>query len=244
MSTAFVCFFGLIITDRLFSSLHSRFHLEKKVLRAVFCLHLSLDFVFIAMKMSATTTWCIQIIFLLSIFLSPHLIEKQLEKLLKAYTVTFLDQVILSVQAGQSIRNAVRSVIEGGRGWKRAEFLKAYTQLLMAEQPTSLSSQVLQTLFEELRWIDQGRVKTIEQLKSLRWHYKVHQDFRRKTIQVSQQTRIQALIVTFMYGALLSFNVIHFGFLENIKLILLSLAFFVTGTVSIFILGRRLKWTI
>ncbi len=244
MLSMFVCFFGLMISNRLFSALFSRFHLEKKVPRSFFCGILIFDLVVIAAGVGAFGAWLCQIFLFVLVWAAPHVIERRLEFKLKTETVNFLDQVVLSVQSGDSLRNSIRSVSDREKSWKRFELQRAYTQFILAEKPAPLRSAALQALFEELRFIDQGRVRTLEQLKSLRWHYKVQEDFRRRSIQVTQQTRIQTFVVTLLYLALLAFNIFHFGFFENIKLVLFSMTFFVAGVCLVFILGRRVKWKI
>jgi hypothetical protein len=244
MSTFLICFSGFVISYRLFSALLFRFHLEKKVLTTIFAVVLGYDLLVIWAEAKPLAVWLSQVCVMIGIFLSPRLIERHLERKLKRSVVTILDQLLLTVQTGASLRSAIKSHVERERGWRHYELMKAYSQLILVDEAASLSSEVLRDLFEELKWIDQSRTRVLEQLKSLRWHYKVQEDFRRKSVQVAQQTRIQAFVVSCLYVALLAFNIFHFGFLENIKLILASLFLFSIGVVSVFILGRRIKWKV
>lgn len=244
MLTFYICFFGYIVSIRLFSALFFRFHLKKKLMDWVFCVLLVFDLMLIFFSAPPIFVWGWHFILFLLLFLSPKAIELFLEGKLRNSAVIFLDQIILTVQAGASLRTAIKYATDQETGWRHHELLKAYSSLILADEPVPLRSDFLQELFSELRWIDQTRARVLEQIKSLRWHYKVQEDFRRKSGQVSQQSRIQAIVVSILYVALLIFNVYHFGFFKNMKLIGVSFCLFTAGLILVFAIGRRIKWKV
>lgn len=239
-----ICFFGYAIKIRLLSALFIRFNIEKNIQTRTFLAVLILDLFFIFMGSLVLIIWCYQIGIIVILFLLPHWLETQLESQLQRIIVPFLDHTILSIQMGIPLRNAVQESAHRFNGWKKYELLKACSSLILSSEEINLQSSVLRRLFDEIGWIDRGRNKTLEQLKSIRWHYKVQEDFRRRSGQISQQTRIQATIMTILYLALLLFNGLEFGFREQAALILFSIALFTSGLILIFTLGRRLKWKV
>ncbi len=244
MLSLLISFFGYIVSIRLFSALFFRFNLKKNFLHGIFYLLLIFDLFVIILSFSPPFICLWHVFLFLTILLSPRWVEVHLERSLRDYCVFFLDQVILSVQVGSSLRNSIKTVAEQEKGWKHYELMKAHAALFLSEESAQLRSPVLKELFEELKWIDSSRVRTLEQLKSLRWHHHVQLEFRRKSGQVAQQTRIQAVVVSILYVALLAFNIAHFGFFENLQLLTMSAVFFVIGLILIFLLGRRIKWKV
>jgi hypothetical protein len=239
-----ICFFGYVIKIRLFSVGFVRFDLEKKIQSTVYFTILSFDLFVTIIVTSPMAIWCWQILGIIILFFLPRWLETLLESELQKIVGIFLDHTILSIQAGLSLRSAVKESAQRFHGWKRYELLKASSSLIIASNKSQLQSAVLQQLFDEIRWIDESRNKTLEQFKSLRWHYKVYEDFRRKSGQISQQSRIQAVVMTLLYVALFIFNAIEFGFSGHQGLILFSVALFSTGLILVFTLGRRMKWKI
>ncbi len=237
-------FFGYTIKIRLFSALFFRFNLEKNIQTKVFVSVLIFDLFITSLTSSILLMWCYQLIAIVALFFTPHWLESYLERELQRIIVPFLDHTILSIQTGIPLRNSVKESAQRFTGWKKYELMKACSSLILSSNEINLQSGVLRHLFDEIGWIDRGRNKTLEQLKSLRWHYKVQEDFRRKSGQISQQTRIQAAVMTILYLALLIFNGFQFGFKEQLALILFSVALFSIGLILVFTLGRRIKWKV
>ncbi len=239
-----ICFFGYAIKIRLFSALFARFNLEKNIQTKVFAIILLFDLLSTRLAPSVLAIWCYQLVMIITICCLPRWLQTHLESQLQRIVVPFLDHAILSIQSGNPLRNSVKESANSFVGWKKYELLKACSSLILSSEEINLQSDVLRRLFDEIGWIDRGRNKTLEQLRSLRWHYKVQEDFRRRSGQISQQTRIQAVIMTILYISLLLFNGFEFGFKEQLTLILFSVALFTTGLVLVFSIGRRLKWKV
>ena len=239
-----ICFFGYIIKIRLISALFSRFNFEKNIQTKTFFVILILDLIIQAFISSGGILWCYQITSVITLLFIPSCLESLLESQLQRIVVPFLDHTILSVQTGISLRNSVKESANRFDGWKKYELLKACSSLILSSEEINLKSGVLRHLFDEIGWIDRGRNTTLEQLKSLRWHFKVQEDFRRRSGQISQQTRIQAVIMTILYLSLLIFNGFEFGFKEQIGLMLFSGTLFIAGLILVFTIGRRLKWKV
>jgi len=81
-------------------------------------------------------------------------------------------------------------------------------------------------------------------VKALRRQLKLMEDFRRRSGQVTEQMKMQALIVTALYLGLLFFVIKQFGFKNHQSLILISGFIFLIGLLWIFLIGRRMKWKV
>jgi hypothetical protein len=84
----------------------------------------------------------------------------------------------------------------------------------------------------------------VDQLRALRKEIKMLEDFRRRSGQVTQQLKMQAIIVTALFSALLLFVIKQFGFQEHRNLIFCTSSTFILGLISIFWMGRRFKWKV
>lgn len=239
-----ICFFGYAIKIRLFSALFDRFNLGKNIQTKGFAGIFIFDLLVNTLVTSTMVLWCYQCMTIIALNFTPHWLETLLESQLQRIIVPFLDHTILSIQTGIPLRNAVKESANRFFGWKKYELLKAHSSLMLSSAEINLQSRVLCHLFDEIRWVDQARNKTLEQLKSIRWHYKVQEDFRRRSGQISQQTRIQASVMTILYLCLLFFNGFEFGFKDQWSLILFSGALFSIGLILVFTLGKRMKWKV
>lgn len=247
MLTFLICFSGYITSLRLFSSLFCRFNINRNARDRVSLLILVFDLIVMAFLRSLPAAWASQCFILGLILCAPFLFEKYIDRKIRDFTVPFLDQIILVIQAGRPLRMAIKEIVDRdllSQGWRGHELSKAYSAFILSSGPAKLHSSHLQKLFEELHYIDNNRSRTLEQLRSLRWHYQIHENFRRRSGQVGQQSRIQAVVVSILYVGLLLFNTYHFGFSQNLSLTLVSLGLFVVGLIMIFVLGRRLRWKV
>lgn len=173
----------------------------------------------------------------------PHFLRIHLLQTLKRQLVPLMDQVILGLQTGQSFRGSLLRAIEGQRSWHRRQFFEIYHVITRSEaRPQPSKTGFLADLAEEWREMDRSQNKVIDQVRAFRRQLKTEEDFRRRSGQVTQQIRLQAIIVTAMYLGLLVFVSCNFGFLAHLHLIFFASLLFSGGLVWIFSVGRKMKW--
>jgi hypothetical protein len=154
-----------------------------------------------------------------------------------------LDQLILGVQSGQSLRSSLVLMSRQESSLLRVSLENLIHALVFENSSAGLKSRSLKNIFEELSRIERSQSKNADQLKSLRKNLKTLEDFRRRSGQVTLQIRMQAAISALLYGGLLLIMIAQFGFYQHIGLIMASGTLFFGGMVTVFVIGRRFQWT-
>jgi hypothetical protein len=181
-------------------------------------------------------------IILIFIKLSPYLFSQFLEKQIGKHTLRIIDQLVLGVQSGHSLRSSLHSLAAAEASLLRVSLQNLVHAIVVENSSAGLKSPQLMTLFDELSRIERSQSKCAEQLKAFRRHLKTLEDFRRRSGQVSLQIRMQALVSAALFAGLLLFMITQFGFSAYRGLILTSTALFLTGLVTVFVIGKRAKW--
>lgn len=181
-------------------------------------------------------------VFLILIKFLPQFFSQFLEKQLGRHTLRIIDQLVLEVQSGHSLRSSLHAVASGESSLLRVSLQNLVHAITVENSSAGLSSAKLRGLFDELSRIERSQTKCADQLKSFRRHLKTLEDFRRRSGQVSLQIRMQALVSAALYIALLLFMITQFGFREHRGVIFVSGALFLTGLVTVFVIGKRAKW--
>lgn len=197
-----------------------------------------------ASSASALTLWLFIGILLISLKFFPIILRFFLIRRLRSALIPFLDCVILGLQTGKSFRLSLFSAVDMQSGWVHHQLKEVIESLQMSETVTAVKSALLKDLQRELVEIDRSQTRCVEQVKALRRELKMQEDFRRRSGQVTQQIKMQAIIVTALYLALFSFVIMQFGFQEHRFLILMSLLIFLGGLLWIFSVGRRMRWKV
>ena len=145
---------------------------------------------------------------------------------------------------GKSFRFSLKTIAEKTSGWMGHQ-IKMIVQNLEKDDHSRSSKSASVADFERMvSLIDKSNSKNLDRVIALRNHYKMLQNFRRRSGQVAAQIRMQAIIVTILYLALLSFVIVQFGFIKQQKLIVCSILLFGLGLFVIFYMGRKLKWKV
>ncbi|HEX7674552.1 MAG TPA: hypothetical protein VF412_10280 [Bdellovibrio sp.] len=235
---------GQMLVHRILSVIAQEFAISQHTLRSLMIFNVLLTSVLVSFHSSPVALWLFIGILLISLkFFSP-ILRFFLMRRLSSALIPMLDSVILGLQSGKSFRISLQAAIENQNGWRRNQMREIYNSLITSEVSTSVKSALLKDLLAELAEIDRSQNRTIDQVRALRRHLKLQENFRRRSGQVTQQIKMQAIIVTALYFALLSFVIAQFGFFEHRKLILASVLIFFTGLFWIFNVGRRMKWKV
>lgn len=236
---------GFMLVHRTISSMARDFAFSHHQIITLSVINLLVMSAFIAIcTTSAFSLWCFIGILLISLKFFPYILRFLLFRRLRATLIPVLDCVILGLQTGKSFRSSLHAAIEIQSGWIHHQLMELYETMRLSKNVIAPKSALLKDFQTELIEIDRSQVRCVEQVRALRRHLKMQEDFRRRSGQVTQQIKIQAIIVTALYLGLLSFVILQFGFLRHQFLIFLSLTIFILGLFWIFLTGRSLKWKV
>lgn len=236
---------GHALVHRRFLSMAREFSLSHQLIRTISLINFCVIIVFsIIIAPAHSTLWLFIGILLITLKFFPHIFRFFLIARLRSALIPFLDCVILNLQAGKSFRFSLQLSIEMQSGWVRHQLAEVCESLHMSKNVIALKSNLLKGFRDELVEIDQSQVRCVEQVRALRRSLKMQEDFRRRSGQVTQQIKMQAIIVTVLFVLLLVFVIMQFGFTPHRLWIFLSSFVFFVGLVWIFFMGRRIKWTV
>lgn|GEM_PF-1474625 len=240
-----VSLLGHALVHRTISAVAREFAFSQHLIRTLSLMNLAVICFITACSASAPATlWLFIGILWITLKFFPPILRFFLLKRLRSALIPLLDCVLLGVQTGKSFRSSLHAAIELQTGWVRHQLLELYESLQMSENVIAMKSALLKDFQAEIIAIDRSSSRCAEQVRALRRELKMQEDFRRRSGQVTQQIKMQAIIVTALYGALLAFVIAHFGFEKHRSLVLTSFIMFAGGLVWIFLAGRRMKWKV
>ena len=153
-----------------------------------------------------------------------------------------LDQVILSMKSGRSLRNSLQ---EATRTFSKHEMSRVLQELVARLEhggDFSESSPIAREFLREIRLIEAKGTKMIAAFESFRSLVRTRFIFRRRSGQVTLQTRVQAGVSCLLFAPLLFFQARSGTFFSARTAI--SVALFVTAQVWIHFLSRRHTWKV
>jgi hypothetical protein len=239
-----VSMFGQVLIHRTLADIAREFAISQHRLRSLMILNLVVIVFFAAISPSTVMLWLFIGILLITLKFFPGIFRIFLIKRLSTALIPTLDSVILGLQSGKSFRQSLHGAIENLSGWQRNQLREIYNFIVTSENHIAVKTALLKDLQQELSEIDRSQNRCVEQVRALRRHLKLQENFRRRSGQVTQQIKMQAIIVTALYFALLLFVFVQFGFMNHRFLIISSLFMFVSGLFIIFSVGRRMKWKV
>ncbi|XGC80776.1 hypothetical protein ACES2L_15740 [Bdellovibrio bacteriovorus] len=235
---------GYSLIDRSITSIARDFAFSQQLVRFLSILNLVVIALITLSGVSAPSLWLFIGILLITLKFFPDILRFFLLRRLRSALIPLLDSVILSLQTGKSFRISLLSAIEIQDGWIRHQMMEMYESLAMSENVIAVKSALLKDLRQEILEIDRSGTRCVEQVRALRRELKMLEDFRRRSGQVTQQLKMQAIIVTVLFLALITFVITQFGFHQHRFLILFSALIFSGGLIFIFSVGRRMKWKV
>ena len=188
--------------------------------------------------------WLFIGIFLITLILFPYFFRLYCKKHLKKHLIHVFDELVLLLQSGKSFRSAFLESLQNQSGWVKIQLNEIYSFLTTQQEIQSISDPFIRELTVQLIYIDRTKNKTVEQVRSLRNQLKLIEDFKRKSSQVSLQIKSQATVTSIMFVLLLIYMGNQFGFQKNWIIMLFASSVFSIGLVSIFLIGRNLKWKV
>jgi Flp pilus assembly protein TadB len=239
-----VSFVGLAIAYRSVQNFSNEFALSRQACRSFLSLNLFIIILASYFFTSPIFYWLFIGILLITLKFFPNYLRFFLNARLQRQLVWFMDSVVLGIQGGKTFRMAFREAAENQTGWMKIQFVEIYNSILISKNLIDSKSSVISSFQREILDIANSHSRCLERSKSLRQHLKMIEDFRRRSGLVTQQIKIQALIVTALYLGLLLFVIIKFGYFSNRTFINFSFILFICGIAGIFLMGRQFKWKV
>jgi Flp pilus assembly protein TadB len=156
----------------------------------------------------------------------------------------FLDLILLEMKAGASLRESLKRVIASESRPEVKALQQILNRLEFDLQTIFFQNAKMESLFQEIKSLEALPFRTIERLESFRLRIQKELYYRQKSSQVSLQTRAQSLVISLLFIAVMIYVIYRFGFRENMQLILIATALFLTGLFWIFQVGAKIKWKI
>jgi hypothetical protein len=236
---------GFLLVHRKFTAILQEFAFPQHMIRAVYRLNTAVFGMLIPIfSTNLSTLWLVIGILLITLNFFPQILRFFLQRKLQQILISVLDMIILSLQGGKSLQLALKESFNCQQGWVKKQLFEILASIQNSDSTIQAKSAVLRHFREELNEIILSQTKSIEQVKALRRQLKMKEDFRRRSGQVSQQIKMQAIIVTALYVSLLIFVVHQFGFIPHHRIILMSVIVFIVGLFWIFNVGRNIKWKV
>lgn len=160
----------------------------------------------------------------------------------RAALPALLDELVLTMKAGRSLRFALVEVSDRTKGRMGRVLREIAARLEHGASMDGMRGLSLE-LMREMSRIHRSQVKVVDQVVSFRRICRVRANFRRKSGQVTAQTRAQAAISFLLFAPLVVF---HFHQSEdplNGRLAL-AVVMFLGAQAWIHFGSRRVKWTV
>lgn len=239
MATTFFIFsaIGLLFAQR-FSQKNISARMNPRFRRAIFVIFAALlsilfqkiDLIFYAFG-----------IFLLATIVFDLVLIRNQKKAALLRGISFLDEVILLVRSGRSLKNSVENSLKSLASTSLGTEFECYYRDHFVQQLAVREKNLLhpQNIFHELGKIARSKSSALDQLILLRRHFKLLENLRHKSGQAALQSEVQAGILFVIYLLLVAAMIVFFGF-SRVE------PFFVTSLVpqlaGVFFVHRMSKW--
>jgi hypothetical protein len=171
-------------------------------------------------------------------------IERRREKQIAYQQVRDLvENIIFCMRAGRSFRTSLAESAAELQDGVLARQLKPWISAMGLHQRLPTAPDWWAQTAAELAATDTQAHRALNRMQAWRARLKFESDFRRRSGQVVTQVRLQALILTGLYLALLVFTLYRGEWRANCALIGASVALFTAGVILVFRMGKRIKWT-
>lgn len=153
-----------------------------------------------------------------------------------------LDHLILILKSGKSAQVGIKIVFNGFSEWEKIVFGALESIFELQKQEVRPTFDVNSFYFEEMKLILRSNHRIVEQLLSFREGLRIRYNLRRRSRQVTQQIRAQALVSVLIYCVFLYVSFSQFHLQKQPMFFFISSALFVFGLFLIFKLGGQIRW--
>lgn len=161
----------------------------------------------------------------------------------KKQLLLFLNTLILKMHIGFGFRSAMEQSIPKNEDVFALQIKKIINSVVFSQQKVEFkgSSGVLE-LYENLKYADKHPEVARSIIKNYKNKLTMIQNFRRKSLQVTLNIRLQVMILSALYLGMFLFSSYQFGWSGNERLFLSSFCLFSIGLLVSHFLFRRWKW--
>ncbi|MDE0151504.1 MAG: hypothetical protein OXK80_03265 [Bdellovibrionales bacterium] len=157
--------------------------------------------------------------------------------------LSLLDFTIARMKMGNSFREALNQGIESiDSKWVKEDLKELRDRIVYSQDIKLHQAKEFLFAFKTFKQVDKDP-QPLTRLHYIREAMKIEDLFRKKSHQALLQVRLQSAIMSILYLALFIF-VIWYHKAQFLTLMLVSLCLFITGSALIFILGRKIRWTL
>ncbi len=238
--------FGLLSVIQIFNEQFQIYFSEKRLTKigtAVFLVMFALVFL---LQQSALTRMITVFLVIGALFISLRICLQVLEQKMLNRVHHSLKNVILQMKLGSGFRRSLElSLHYETSHFMRIWLRKIYDNVVFTQHRTpTFKSQLLLKLISELKLIDKEPNSSLQRLENLYLWLKIQSEFRRKSGKVLSQVRIQSILITTIYFALLFFISEFLGYQKAFQFFPVSFSLMSLGVFTVFYLGRRMKWSL
>ena len=163
--------------------------------------------------------------------------------LFHSYFMEMLDSIIARMKMGNSFRSALSlSISVVTLPWLKEIFKEIQDRIIFSQQLSGHPSKEVQFAFQTFQQADQD-LQPISRLHYVRQALKVEDKFRKHSQKALLQIHLQSFILIGLYTALFVFSILYYG-TQFLSIFLISSFLFVIGSLAVFLLGRKIKWTL
>jgi len=189
------------------------------------------------------------LLFLLTMHLLPMLAVVLNQRFRKWHfqreILPFLDELTLQIRGGNSLRESLSEVGARARFRKSVDLNEIPGLIRIPEREKGLKLIAeAQELLSELQKMDLSSARIAEKLRAYRKKEKMIQGFRQRSSQVTGQVRAQAGVCAILYLILLAWTWFHQPEAVSSWIGMVSVTFFASGLMAMFLLGRSFRWTL
>lgn len=244
MWSLLISIFGLFLSDRFFCKLQKFQIISEKKRWMFYGLSVLPLFLVLIFKDPEVLIFIYIGCFLITFILFFLLFDQIMQKIFKNMKIQVLESIILQIRVGNSPQKAVFNVYQQFKPLEKIIFEPFLYIFLDQTSEKSIRCSFATDYFKELGFILTSQTRVIDQLLSFKDGLKIQENFRRKSKQVTQQIRAQAVVTFFVYVLMFVLSYTHLQLDKYPMIIIISIGMFTFGLISIFYMGRKIKWQV
>lgn len=237
-----ISLFGIAVIYRNLSLLEKFEVINKRKMFLCFLILQLPLFLFVIFKEQITFTLLFIGIFLLTLIFYRNIFNKLAQSTYENCHLRLLDHLILLLKSGKSAQVSTKIAFDCLSKWEKIVFGALESIFELQKQENSPTFDLNSFYFEEMKYILRSNHQIADQLHSFREGLRIRHNLRRKSRQVTQQIRAQALVSILIFITLLYVSLTQFNLLQHLDVLFLSLTLFILGFFLIFKLGGKIKW--
>ena len=162
---------------------------------------------------------------------------------LRKQFLNLLDSVMARMRLGSSFRDSLKLGIDSmADSSEKKDFQELKDCMVFSQTLEDPASPDLLFIFQTFKRVDQDS-QPITHLRWIQHTLKVEEQFQKRAEQALLSIHAQSTVLIILYIGLLIFILSFFG-TSFLPLIFLSLFLFSIGTAGVFIIGRKIKWSL